>query len=270
MTSETSDLVQVAVEAPSMDPAITTPETVTDDSEAAKSEGLQEHKVFKMPMIAPRPGVRKTTGGLKNVLSEKESVKQSLPGPRTKPSIHSDDSKTSESGKTDLTTKTESAAKTDSKHGESRTKPKKHTFSPAELASQPPIPYKEPAWGSTTDKPYSFEVIKNGTVVDTVDLTKKAHYVFGRLPSCDITMEHPSLSRYHAVVQHCGEENEKHAIGWYLYDLDSTHGTWVNKIKLKPRVYHRLRVGHVIKFGGSSRLNILMVSSNLSYRKNIF
>jgi len=122
-----------------------------------------------------------------------------------------------------------------------------------------PIPYKEPSWGTLCVDDYSFEVIKNGIVVDALDLRTKSFFVFGRLPSCDVTMGHPSLSRYHAVVQYCGAETDGMHVGWYLYDLDSTHGTWVNKVKVNPHIYVRLRVGYVIKFGGSSRLNILQV-----------
>ncbi len=45
--------------------------------------------------------------------------------------------------------------------------------------------------------------------------------------------------------------------GFYLYDLDSTHGTYHNKQKCFPKTYYRVRVGHTIKFGGSTRLVIL-------------
>ncbi|ESO96480.1 hypothetical protein LOTGIDRAFT_115736 [Lottia gigantea] len=120
------------------------------------------------------------------------------------------------------------------------------------------FPYKEPSWSGLPGEGYSFEVLKNGAIIENVELKGKAFYVFGRLPSCDVTMEHPSLSRYHAVVQFCKNPEESVSeSGWYLYDLDSTHGTWLNKNKVKPNVYHRIRVGHVVKFGGSTRLHIL-------------
>lgn len=148
--------------------------------------------------------------------------------------------------------------KTENKTGAYEVKRFKYATPAEQIKTQDiPIPYKEPSWGTLCTEDYSFEVIKNGIVIDTLDLRTKSFFVFGRLPSCDITMEHPSLSRYHAVVQYCGTESNNMHVGWYLYDLDSTHGTWVNKIKVKPRVYMRLRVGYVIKFGGSSRLNIL-------------
>lgn len=135
----------------------------------------------------------------------------------------------------------------------------KYAF-PAQQLSQGTIPYKEPNWGGPCEEQYKFEVLKNGTMLEDIDLTTKSFYVIGRLPSCDITMEHPSLSRHHAVVQYCSQASEKHEQGWYLYDLDSTHGTWINKVKIRPKVYNRLRVGYMIKFGGSSRLFIVQVS----------
>lgn len=134
-------------------------------------------------------------------------------------------------------------------------------LSPAELLRQSeiPIPYKEPSWGGTCKEKYLFEIVKSGTVINKLDLSTKSYFIFGRLPSCDVPMEHPSLSRHHAVVQYCTKKSEQQDIGWYLYDLDSTHGTWLNKNKIKSRIFYRLRVGHIIKFGGSSRLHVLQV-----------
>ena len=139
---------------------------------------------------------------------------------------------------------------------------KKVAPSPAEKLkqNQTSLPYKEPDWGGPSEVMYSFEILKKGVIIEEIDLTTKSFHVFGRLPSCDVSMEHPSLSRYHAVVQHCSTPTEKHSVGWYLYDLDSTHGTWINKAKIKPNTYYRLKVGHVIKFGGSTRLHILQAS----------
>ncbi|KAK3093167.1 hypothetical protein FSP39_012127 [Pinctada imbricata] len=131
-------------------------------------------------------------------------------------------------------------------------------LSPAEQLkqSQIAIPYKEPQWSGVPEEDYSFEVLKNGAIVSNIKLDK-SFIVFGRLPSCDVTMEHPSLSRHHAVVQYCKHPTEEYQRGVYLYDLDSTHGTWINKNKVYPNKYYRIRVGHVVKFGGSTRLHIL-------------
>ena len=103
--------------------------------------------------------------------------------------------------------------------------------------------------------------------------------VFGRLPVCDVPLEHPSISRYHAVLQYrptgtttVGDQDEggegrplsfgtPNEAGFYVYDLGSTHGSFLNKNKLQPRVYYRVRVGQMVRFGGSSRLFVLEVMS---------
>uniref|UniRef100_A0A8P4KG27 Solute carrier family 4 member 1 adaptor protein n=1 Tax=Dicentrarchus labrax TaxID=13489 RepID=A0A8P4KG27_DICLA len=126
----------------------------------------------------------------------------------------------------------------------------------------PPLPYTEPPWGGIApDTPYALEILKNGTIVDTVPLTQGSYFVVGRLPVCDVSLEHPSISRYHAVIQYRREAGEGESVGeergFYIHDLGSTHGTVVNKNKIPPKTYIRLRVGHVLKFGGSTRLFIL-------------
>ena len=132
-------------------------------------------------------------------------------------------------------------------------------LSPAEQLrnSKAGVPYKEPPWSALSENSYAFEVIKNGAVIDKVELKSKAYHIVGRLPSCDIPMEHPSLSRYHAVLQYSNGSSESFPKGWYLYDLDSTHGTWINKHKVPQKKYHRLHVDYVVKYGGSTRLFIL-------------
>ena len=132
--------------------------------------------------------------------------------------------------------------------------------------------YTGPMWGGVTSEPYSLEVLKNGAILNSIDITKKSFYVFGRLPACDIFMEHPSLSRFHAVIQCCPVDTQRHKRGWYLFDLKSTHGTYINKCRIKPKVYYRIRVGHMIKFAGSSRIYILQVFylKLLVFRRAVF
>lgn len=131
---------------------------------------------------------------------------------------------------------------------------KPSTKPPKEL---PPFPYKEPKWGGKPNKNYSFEILKSGKILDTVDLSQENFYVFGRLESCNFVFEHPSVSRYHAILQFRAEGTEEHEAGFYVYDLESTHGTFLNKNQIRPRTYYRMKVGHILKVGGSSRLHIL-------------
>lgn len=61
-----------------------------------------------------------------------------------------------------------------------------------------PLPYKEPSWSGiprSNGQAYAFEVLKNGTIIDTINLMEQAFWVFGRLPNCNISMQHPTISR---------------------------------------------------------------------------
>ncbi|CAO2604179.1 SLC4A1AP [Lemmus lemmus] len=122
-------------------------------------------------------------------------------------------------------------------------------------------PYQEPSWGSPATAPYSLETLKGGTILGSRTLKGMSCCLFGRLANCDICLEHPSVSRYHAVLQHRGSdpdgEADSRGQGFYLYDLGSTHGTFLNKTRIPPRTYCRVHVGHVFRFGGSTRLFIL-------------
>ena len=125
------------------------------------------------------------------------------------------------------------------------------------------IPYKEPPWGGLAPPSsgnetslYTLEELKNGVIVATHKLSN-SFQVVGKLPTCDIQLEHPSVSRYHAILQFKATGSLDKPAGFYLYDLDSTHGTFHNKHKCFPKTYYRLRVGHMIKFGGSTRHLIL-------------
>jgi pSer/pThr/pTyr-binding forkhead associated (FHA) protein len=44
----------------------------------------------------------------------------------------------------------------------------------------------------------------------------------------------------------------------FLYDLDSAHGTIVNKQRIPPQHFTKLRTGDQLKFGESTRAYILM------------
>uniref|UniRef100_A0A0A9W3A9 Kanadaptin n=1 Tax=Lygus hesperus TaxID=30085 RepID=A0A0A9W3A9_LYGHE len=122
----------------------------------------------------------------------------------------------------------------------------------------PPLKYEEPDWGGVPEKDdYFLEEIKSGVIAKTIPLKSKSFFTFGRLETCDVPMAHPTVSRYHAVLQYRQLPEGEDGPGFYLYDLGSTHGTFVNKYKVKSKVYGRIKVGHMIKVGCSSRFFIL-------------
>ena len=75
----------------------------------------------------------------------------------------------------------------------------------------------------------------------------------GKLETCDLRLEHPSVSRYHCILQwHVQDQT------WKLLDYGSTHGVKINKMKLKPHQYVRCCVGSVIEIGLSTRKYIMV------------
>ena len=54
-----------------------------------------------------------------------------------------------------------------------------------------------------------------------------------------------------------GETNPKYPRGFYAFDLNSTHGTFVNKKRIKSNQHIPVNVDSIIKFGLSSRIYVL-------------
>lgn len=153
-------------------------------------------------------------------------------------------------------------------------------------------PYIEPKWSRKpeSNNMYSLDVLKSGTIVETINkLQNRAFWTIGKLADNHIVMAHPTISRYHAILQYRPQISNKIAekgkdennaetdvdannedtqskqgneieMGWYLYDLGSTHGCFVNKMKIPPKTYFRIRVGYMFQFGASTRKYILQVS----------
>ncbi|KAG8076012.1 hypothetical protein GUJ93_ZPchr0006g46260 [Zizania palustris] len=128
---------------------------------------------------------------------------------------------------------------------------------PAAHQPRPRAPYTIPEWSAAPGHPFFLEVLKDGTIVDKLDVSKKGAYMFGRIDLCDFVLEHPTISRFHAVLQFRNDEDV------FLYDLGSTHGSFINKTQIKKKIYVKIHVGDVIRFGQSSRLYIFQGPSEL-------
>ncbi|KAG6519595.1 hypothetical protein ZIOFF_023089 [Zingiber officinale] len=139
-----------------------------------------------------------------------------------------------------------------------------------------PVPYSIPTWSEPPGHPFLLEVLKDGIIIEQLDVflppfvlwtmkyfllllpcscakadfvdnrlcsrSQKGAYMFGRVDLCDFVLEHPTISRFHAVLQFKKDEV-------LLYDLGSTHGTFVNKVQIKKKVYTGVHVGDVLRFG---------------------
>lgn len=114
----------------------------------------------------------------------------------------------------------------------------------------PPLQYEKPSWGAVASFKYRLEVLKNGASLETIQGPKKDFVTIGRLPTCDIPMEHPSVSRYQAVIQFDKDGDA------YIYDMGSAHGTRLNKKPIPAREHVCLKPGDQLRFGESTRICI--------------
>ncbi|KAL7603204.1 hypothetical protein Lser_V15G18719 [Lactuca serriola] len=117
----------------------------------------------------------------------------------------------------------------------------------------------------------AFTVLKNGSILKNIFLLRKPPpfsteqpaagtssinqdsdeeiLLVGRHPDCNITLEHPSISRYHLRI-HLNPSS--HTLS--IVDLSSVHGTWVSGKRIEPGVSVKLKEGDTVKMGGSSRV----------------
>jgi len=103
-------------------------------------------------------------------------------------------------------------------------------------------------------------VLKGGAVVGCVALEGRGHWTLGRSPDCQLVLEHPSASRLHAALQFKpGAAGEV-----FLFDCGSTHGSFVNKRRLRPGAHAPLAVGDQLRFGASSRAYVLLGPAHLA------
>lgn len=63
----------------------------------------------------------------------------------------------------------------------------------------------------------------------------------GRSNACDIVLEQPSVSRFHAVIA-------KHKKGWVVTDTNSSSGTAIGSQKIEAKAV--ITDGDIISFGG--------------------
>lgn len=84
-------------------------------------------------------------------------------------------------------------------------------------------------------------------------IDEKKFYLFGRNPDvCDFMLDHQSCSRLHsALVYH------KHLKRVFMIDLNSTHGTFLGRIRLEPHKPQQVPLDSSMSFGASTRLYIL-------------
>ncbi|XP_054815838.1 protein phosphatase 1 regulatory inhibitor subunit PPP1R8 homolog [Prosopis cineraria] len=98
---------------------------------------------------------------------------------------------------------------------------------------------------------YYLEVLKDGQVLDRINLDRRRH-IFGRqIQTCDFVLDHQSVSRQHAAVI----PHKNGSI--YVIDLGSAHGTFVANERLTKDSPVELEVGQSLRFAASTRTYML-------------
>lgn len=113
--------------------------------------------------------------------------------------------------------------------------------------------YTEPEWSQATSQSGTIEVLKDGKIIEKIPISSGSKFLsVGRLPENNISLEHESISRMHAIIQF-GPRNTG-----FIYDLGSTHGTFLNKKRIPSSQFIKIASGNaVIHFGASTRLFVL-------------
>jgi hypothetical protein len=62
---------------------------------------------------------------------------------------------------------------------------------------------------------YFVDQLKNGTIIEH-KLLSKSRITFGRARDCDVVLEHPSISRYHAILLWSPKDDNQYQNGLYL------------------------------------------------------
>ncbi|PPS19060.1 hypothetical protein GOBAR_AA01519 [Gossypium barbadense] len=110
---------------------------------------------------------------------------------------------------------------------------------------QSSVPYTIPPWSGPPCHHFFLEVLKDGCILDRFKVFEKGAYMFGRIDLCDFVLEHPTISRFHAVYR-------AKVFQFFLLGFLVTKKTYVD-----------LCVGDVIRFGHSTRLYIFQGPSEL-------
>jgi len=120
---------------------------------------------------------------------------------------------------------------------------------PPQAAAKAKGKYYEPNWATRPATDYTICIFKGKEFLQKIDISQKSSYIIGRMTDCDILVNDQSVSRYHAVIQH-GKG------GVWIYDLGSTHRTFVNDHKplvndglLQIHKYKRILMYDIIMFG---------------------
>ncbi|KII74556.1 Nuclear inhibitor of protein phosphatase 1 [Thelohanellus kitauei] len=107
--------------------------------------------------------------------------------------------------------------------------------------------FQPPSWASPGPTGSYLSVLKEHECVERFSLDDRMYYMFGRLYG-DILTLHDSCSGVHAALTY-----HKGLSRWYIFDILSTHGTFVGGSRITPEQLIPVDRNLPIRFGASSR-----------------
>jgi FHA domain len=141
---------------------------------------------------------------------------------------------------------------------------------PRDRVHLPPDVFKFPAWATPCVPGVCLEVVRRGVELENLSLAGKPSVLIGRIDICDVVCAHASVSRYHAILVfgECYEQVDERGVpALYVYDLDSTHGTRLNRKRVPTRTYVPCFNGDHLCWGESSRCYVVssIAAANTHY-----
>ncbi|KAF1741016.1 hypothetical protein MXB_2228 [Myxobolus squamalis] len=104
-----------------------------------------------------------------------------------------------------------------------------------------------PCWASIAPGGFFLSIIKEKECVQKIALDDKKFFIFGRLQG-DILIQHDSCSGIHAALVYHND-----LCRWFIFDLSSTHGTFLGRVKIDPEKPTIVDPELPIRFGASTR-----------------
>ena len=91
-------------------------------------------------------------------------------------------------------------------------------------------------------------------------LKGKNYFLIGKDKKiCDIIIDSSTISRQHSVIQFRKTiYRNKELIIPYIFDLNSTNGTYLNGVKINENKYYELKQNDIINFGNLKNDFIIM------------
>lgn len=107
--------------------------------------------------------------------------------------------------------------------------------------------FRCPEWAAVPTRGACLEAIEDGKVKEYLPTTQHPYYLFGRDDAvCDFYLPHKTASRLHFGLIH-------HKLGsWYLLDLNSAGGTYLNEKPLQPMEPYALGDGDYLRAAEST------------------